>query len=849
MTRRLLPLLAGLLLALPRPGASQQLDLEQLFEERNLGPVAQLLETGDYELCARICEAAVERGLKSADWRRLRVRALLELGREVESRDEVQLAVKTFPGDLELLWLQHENALRLGRRDLADQALRDIDAAARAKSAKARPASEWVVLGRAALALGADPRKVIVQYFQVAQKQDPKLEAAWLAEGELALAKHDPQRAAEVFRAGLKAHGETTALRFGLARAFSGSDGEKEAENLNRVLEINPVHAGALLLRAESLIRAEKYLDAEGAIQKVLDLRENHPEAWALRAAIARLNAADEAKFSRAREAGLQLWARNPAVDHGIGRVLSRAYRFVEGAEHQRRALAFDNGYLPAKVQLCHDLLRLGEEDEAWKMAAAIRAEDAFDVQAHNFGRLEAQMRGFVTHRSEDFVLKMPARDWPVYGARALELLREAKVVLGSKYGFEQKRAVLVEFFDSQQDFAIRTFGSLGGQGLLGVCFGTVITMNSPGSLSHGRNNWEATLWHEYCHVVTLSLTRNTMPRWLSEGMSVHEESLHSPAWGMRMNADFRRFILEEDAALPVSQLSAAFLNPPSPEHLSFAYYQASLVVAYLVERFGQEALRGVLADLAAGRRVNEAIAARTEPMEALEKDFDRHLKERARAFGAGADWSRPGPEEVNPTDAASLAAYQEKHPNNLWALRLSLRGQLEAQNWAKALPLAERLTQLLPEDFSAEGGHVLEAQIHAKLDLRKDRLEVLRRIAAAEPSAIAVFQELVEQDMAAGDWAGVRLNAARALALNPFLPVPQRALAEAAEALGDIPAAVAGRERLLALDPGDAARHHYRLAVILRKSDPARGKRHLLESLAKAPRFRQGHELLRNWP
>ncbi len=849
MTRRLLPFLAGLLLALPRPGAGQQLDLEQLFEERNLGPVAHLLETGDFELCARIGEAAVERGLKAPDWRRLRVRALLELGREVEARDEVQLAIKTFPGDLELLWLQHDTALRLGRRDLADQALRDIDAAARAKPAKARIAMEWVVLGRAALALGADPRKVIAQYFQVAQKQDPKLEAAWLAEGELALAKHDPQRAAEVFRAGLKAHGETTALRFGLARAFAGSDGEKEAENLNRVLEINPVHAGALLLRAESLIRAEKYLDAEGAIQKVLDLRENHPEAWALRAAIARLNAADEAKFNRAREAGLQLWEQNPAVDHVIGRVLSRAYRFAEGAEHQRRALAFDSAHLPAKVQLCHDLLRLGEEDEAWKLAAAIRAEDAFDVQAHNVGRLEAQMRGFVTQRTDDFVLKMPARDWPVYGSRALELLREAKAVLGAKYGFEQKRPVLVEFFDSQQDFAIRTFGSLGGQGLLGVCFGTVITMNSPGSLAHGRNNWEATLWHEYCHVVTLSLTRNTMPRWLSEGISVHEESLRDPAWGMRMNAEFRRFILEEDAALPVSQLSAAFLNPPSPEHLSFAYYQSSLVVGYLVERFGQQALRGVLTDLAAGRRVNEAIAAHTEPMEALEKDFERHLKERARAFGAGADWSRPVPEEVNPTDAASLAAYREKHPDNLWALRLDLSRQLDGQRWAEALGLAERLTQLVPDDFSAEGGHALQAQILDKLDRAGERLAVLRRIAEGDPSAMAIFQELIEHDAGAGDWAGVRLNATRALALNPFLPGPQRALAESAEATGDTAAAVAARERLLRLDPGGAARHHFQLAVLLRTGDPSRGKRHLLESLALAPRFREGHALLREWP
>jgi hypothetical protein len=45
---------------------AQQLDLEKMFEDRNLGPVAELLAKGDYELVARIGEAAAERGLKAA---------------------------------------------------------------------------------------------------------------------------------------------------------------------------------------------------------------------------------------------------------------------------------------------------------------------------------------------------------------------------------------------------------------------------------------------------------------------------------------------------------------------------------------------------------------------------------------------------------------------------------------------------------------------------------------------------------------------------------------------------------------------------------------------------------------
>jgi hypothetical protein len=171
--------------------------------------------------------------------------------------------------------------------------------------------------------------------------------------------------------------------------------------------------------------------------------------------------------------------------------------------------LVLDKDYLPAKMQLCHDLLRLGDETEAWKLAANIRAKDGYNVQAHNIGLLEQEMNGYTTQRFEDFILKMPKRDWPIYGERALALLREAKTTLTAKYGLNLTRPVMVEFFGEQQDFAIRTFGSLGGQGLLGVCFGTVITMNSPGGLAHRGSNWEATLWHEFCHVITLTLTKN----------------------------------------------------------------------------------------------------------------------------------------------------------------------------------------------------------------------------------------------------------------------------------------------------------------------------------------------------
>ncbi len=141
---------------------------------------------------------------------------------------------------------------------------------------------------------------------------------------------------------------------------------------------------------------------------------------------------------------------------------------------------------------------------------------------------------------------------------------------------------MIVEIFPQRKEFAVRTFGLPGADGLLGVCFGRVVTANSPASQGEHPSNWEAVLWHEFCHVVTLNKTHNKMPRWLSEGISVYEEGREDPAWGMPLSTQFRAMILG-DALTPLCRLSSAFLAPKTPLDLQFAYFESALAVDFLV--------------------------------------------------------------------------------------------------------------------------------------------------------------------------------------------------------------------------------------------------------------------------
>ena len=117
----------------------------------------------------------------------------------------------------------------------------------------------------------------------------------------------------------------------------------------------------------------------------------------------------------------------NPEVDHLIGRKLSQKYRFAEGAAYQKQALAIDPDYLPAKVQLCQDLLRLGDEDEGWKLADEIFARDGYNVVAYNLVTLRDRLAGFRTLQDDGFLVRMDPREADLYGQRVLALLRRAQ--------------------------------------------------------------------------------------------------------------------------------------------------------------------------------------------------------------------------------------------------------------------------------------------------------------------------------------------------------------------------------------------------------------------------------------
>ncbi len=519
------------------------------------------------------------------------------------------------------------------------------------------------------------------------QQELPDRPEIHAAIAELALDKNDFELAAKNYAKATELDATNPDYFFGLAAAYRPSLSDKANAALQQALTINPNHVDSLLMIVEQQLSGEDYDSAEANLQKVLSVNPECPHAWAFRAVLAHLNN-DPTAEAKCRSRALKYWRGNPEVDYLIGRELSRKYRFLEGSTYQRRALLYEPGYQKAKIQLAHDLLRLGQELEGWKLAEEVFDADQYNVVANNLVALRDNLSKFATVERNGFVVRMDRREAEVYSELVLELLDEASEKLTAKYGVELQKPVFIEIFPRQQDFAIRTFGLPGGAGFLGVCFGRVVTMNSPAAQGASLTNWRSVLWHEFCHVVTLQKTKNKMPRWLSEGISVYEERLANPAWGDSLNPRYREMILGDDLT-PVSELSAAFLSPKSPEHLQFAYYESSLVVQFLVAEFGDEALVKVLDELSIGTPINDALRRHTAPSEFLDKKFNDYARKLANDLAAKADWTKP----ANPiSDAAGWENWLSEHPDNIYGLLGQAKTLIAENKYQEALQVSRSL-------------------------------------------------------------------------------------------------------------------------------------------------------------
>ena len=678
--------------------------------------------------------------------------------------------------------------------------------------------------------------------FAEATRIDSLNKDAFVAWGYLFIEKYNRSEALSLFEDALKIDPAYPPALAGLAEALSESRTAQAEAKCKEALGINPNLVDAHLLLGRLALTDEDYDDAVGHFQKALEVNPNAPATRALLAACYQAMGM-EARYETECN---QVLAINPGYGQLYGTIadnLSRRYRFREAIEMGRKAIALDPELWDAYASLGINLSRVGEETEGRKYLDEAFSHDAFNTWTYNTLNLFDTFENYTSHSSAHFLLKLSKEEDPVYGQQALALLEEAYRTVAPKYGFSVSRPVLVELFPKHDDFAVRISGLPGAGALLGVCFGEVVVADSPKARPAGSFNWGQTLWHEFAHVIHLQLTRNRIPRWLAEGIAVYEAKLARPEWGIDLDSDFAAAV-EKKRLLRVSELNSGFTRPKSADQVILSYYQASIVVEFIIERYGFDAIKKMLQMYNNDKPTDEIIKAISgDSFTAFDDAFFKYAEKRTEATRRALRFTPPKNKELKESDLRELA---EDQPESFYANLFLGQALQKAGKTDEAIEKLTKARMLLPSYVHGENPYLLLAELYQKKGDEAAAIYELETLTAIDEDDIEACKALALLYAKQQKDDGVIRALTRASMINPFDSNVRNRRGAAYERQHLYDLAIPEFEAAMVVETTDKAVASYNLArVYLGANRRVDAKRAALQALEIAPNYEAAQDIL----
>jgi cellulose synthase operon protein C len=821
------------------PAAEPQEQQEQ--EDTSTGSTvvdaARALREGRYDRVEQIAARAGAVG-SSPVLDALRGRAFNARGRYDDALKLLTAASAENPGreaTLELALLQQ----KLGR---AADAKASFTLVARSFTPDGR-ALDLVRVARAFRALG-DSRQASALYQRATNLAAKDPEAVPIAQtgwGELFLEKYNTQDAVEAFRTALKADPKFVDAYLGIARALVDEAPERAAEAAKQVLTINKLSVDARLILAELALDERKLDEARKEVDRAQDVNPASLEAFALQAAIAHLEGR-KADFDAVVSKALAINPRYGDIYRVPGANSASHYRFEEAVALVGKAIELEPDSARAQGDLGLHLLRTGDEASARVALEKAFKLDGYDVITYNLLEMLDTLDKFETIKEGDLIVKLHPEDVRVMKEPLLRIARESLAALSKQYGFTPTGPILIEAFPKHDDFAVRTLGLPGMMGALGVCFGKVVTLDSPRARTPGEFNWSATLWHELAHVITLQMSNQRVPRWLTEGISVFEERRARPEWGRDGEFEFLNAMAKGEL-IKVAELNSGFM---STRTINLAYHQSSVVVEHLVDQYGDQALGKMLKAYGEGLDTPAVVRrALDTDLDGLQRSFDQYID---RKFGKIRTALKPieGDKLPGDADAAAIKAYADRYDENYPAQLRAGRVLFEKGDLEGAQAVLERAVALVPQTMGDESARAGLAEIAVKRGDTARAMKELDMLLSDSQTGLEAARKLAGLAREAKDEPVERKAIERMVALDPFDATVYAGLGRLALTQKDAPAATRALQLALDLGPQDPAAVHTDLAeAYMLAGDTVQVRQHAILALEIAPRFERAQELL----
>ncbi len=634
-----------------------------------------------------------------------------------------------------------------------------------------------------------------------------------------------------------------------------------DERSLQRALAINPNSVQALETYAQLLMINGREQEAEEYFDKVLELNPESLKTLSVLAASAAL----EERMDEFAGYQQRIEAFSPGNAEFLGHIadsFGNNYRFEEAVHYARASIEADPEYWQGHTLLGSNLIRLGEEEEGRQSLEIGFDNDPFNVMTSNMLKVFDTLETYATVESEHFKVHMSERDSLILWPYLEPLLEEGWDTLTAKYGFEPEGKILIEVFENSADFAVRSVGLPDIGPLVGICFGKVITLISPDTLTA---NWQEIVWHEFMHVITLQMTQNRMPRWLSEGISVWEEREGRPYWGRRQGLDLIR-AAQEQKLLPIGELNSGFSGARNNADLSFAYFQSYLVVDYITQTYGFQKLIELIYQYGEIKEDAERFRSVFEiGIDDFDAGFrgwiDQRVKE-VNVYAHTEDVPDEGDGHGHGIRENSSAILAELYNNA--SLKQHMRARIEENSrdfqaylqlgivlfkeeaFAEAKQYLETAHEMLPSYTGYPSPALVLAQIYEREGNRQSRLQWLEVLLENLQHDYGAAMVLAEAALEESNFEQAAYYLDRAIQVDPYRNDVHELKAQYAEAINDSAAAVTEYEVLMQLEISDPVEARTNLAqAYLNNGQASEAKRNLLYALEQAPSYERAQRLL----
>ncbi|HEY8228331.1 MAG TPA: tetratricopeptide repeat protein [Pyrinomonadaceae bacterium] len=833
------------------------------------------LKKGDYDNAIKLLTAQLANKANEESAQKLLLQAYIETGRYAEAEVAAKKFLMKSPGSgqvrhqlAELLTItgryaeaitEYETSLedlrkaRAPRADIWNSQLRQAEALETiGQEEKAKPIYERLVKyytdnnPQTAPELTPIARALVhLERFQEANdiyrsaiEADSTYLEAQLGAAELFTAKYAYGDATQFLHDALQINPLSARAYLDIALNKRSDGGEDLINTLNQALRINPNLVEAFNLKAALALEASQFDQASSEIEKALKVNPQSLEGRSLRAAMAYLQDRDIAPEVTA------TLAINPHYGNlynTLAHFATITRRTEQAVTFARKAIELSPALWDAHLNLGMSQLRLGQMDEGRAAVERAFKGDPFNVWAKNTLDLLDTMRDFRVTKRGSFVIKTSEQESDILSTYAGNLLDEAAAKLTSKYRFTPKGQVIVEIFQNHEDFAVRTLG-IPGLGALGVCFGPLVALDSPSARPAGEFNWGSTLWHEYTHVITLQMTDYRIPRWFSEGLSVYEERHARPGWGDDWNPLFVRSFID-GRWFKISELDAGFQRPKRAQDLPIAYFQASQVCEFIVQRYGFDAILRMLAlyrDKAQTPDILRQVLKLSEPE--FDREFFAYVEAKARPMFEALKAENNLIASLTKPEVLKMLESQDSV-----ALRIRAAELFAADGDTKTAEIHFRRALELFPYFTGDGNaYVALAKILETGGELSKAADVLDSLVSVDENNVNALKEIARLRQKTGENA----KAAQALQLSFYISPFDYALHTTAGELSfttkDYTNALSEFQAALALQPPNIAEANYNVATAYHAlGRQLEAKRAVLHALEAAPRYEKAQELL----